>query len=214
MAPAQQSLEADHGAGAQIHLGLVKHRHLIAFEGLIQIDGHGHADVGALAQLRDRRSPQRLRPSRRALNMATRASRRSSAAMVCGLVQRAIPAQALMDNLRILQREGPRERRQEGLGERLCLLGRRGVQQESELVGAHARQQRRGMDRGFRNRRGGSGPRLRSTPDLPPWWPKLSFKFWKPSRSSSNTVRDFPGRCRRERCPPDGSETWCGCRGR
>ncbi len=40
------------GTAAQIHYGLVEHRHLIPFQGMMEIDRHCHADVSAMAQLR------------------------------------------------------------------------------------------------------------------------------------------------------------------
>ncbi len=70
--------------------------------------------------------------------------------MVCGLVQRAMPAQAPMERGEI-QTKGPRERGQESLREGLRLPHQGGVEQNGEFVGSHARQHGGGVDGGFRN---------------------------------------------------------------
>ena len=150
VAPAHQRLEAHHRAGAQIYFGLIKRNHLIMFQRLIQIDGHGHAGMGALAQ---------LRVEYFALVAAALARIEHGHAGVAqqfggdGLRAGAEgnPGAAADGNRRIFQTEGPRERGQESLGERLRLPHQRGVQQDRELVGSHARQQRRRVDGGFRD---------------------------------------------------------------
>ncbi len=139
---------------------------------------------------------QRLRPSRRASNIATRASRKSSVAMVWGLVQRAIPAQALMETCEFSRLKGRAREDRRVLGEGLRLLYRRGVQQEGEFVASHARQRARGMDRGFRDDSAETGRGFDQAPDRPRDVPDYrSSSGSHPDRAATRS-RILPGLCR------------------
>ncbi len=135
-----------------------------------------------------------LRPPWRALNMATRASRSSSAAMVCGLVHRAMPAQPLMEMGEFSRRKGSRERRQKRLGEGLRLPHQRGVKQDGELVGSHARQKSRGVDGGFRDHAAEAGRGFDQQLDRPRGDPGCRSSFESRPDRATTTATDFPGR--------------------